>query len=260
VTGLKTAAPWGRLRGVRATALLAGAIAVVVALLSGCGAGKVTQTADIVAPLTGVDGESADGTLAVRDVMIAYSGPGGYRAGEPVPLLVRVFNNRVDGPPVRLVGVTAREMIDGVEQDGGNVVLVGTPAPASPGGSAAESAAGSPSDRSASAGPTPSGNGKRSSATASAVPSATPAPISPPAGGSAAFAVAVPTGGYVLLLPGSGGYLEITGRSRELTARQSLTLTFQFDNGLTVEVKGVHIGVPASPASRAPGEVEESER
>jgi hypothetical protein len=257
VTGLTTAAPRRRRRGVPAGALLAGSAAVVVALLSGCGAGQVTETTTIVPPLTGIDGQTADGSLAVRDVTIAYPGPAGYRAGEPVPLLVRVFNNRVDGPAVKLVGVSVR--------DGGNVVLVGpvpgsAPASASPTGPAAAPGSATASASSGSPGPTPSTVTKRSSATPSPVPSAVPSPTSAPSAGTAAFAIPVPSGGYVLLLPASGSYLVVTGLSRDLTAKDSLTLTFQFDNGLSIELSGVRIGVPVSPASRAPGEVNESQR
>lgn len=256
MTGLTTAAPRRRRRGVPAGALLAGSAAVVVALLSGCGAGQVTETTTIVPPLTGIDGQTADGSLAVRDVTVAYPGPAGYRAGEPVPLLVRVFNNRVDGPAVKLVGVSVR--------DGGNVVLVG-PVPGSAPASASASrtgpaAAPGSATASASSGPTPSTVTKRSSATPSPVPSPVPSPTFAPSAGTAAFAIPVPPGGYVLLLPASGSYLTVTGLNRDLTAKDSLTLTFQFDNGLSIELSGVRIGVPVSPASRAPGEVNESQR
>jgi copper(I)-binding protein len=70
--------------------ILPAAAVGLAALLVGCSAGQVTQTASI---RPAVNGNQADlGQLALRDVMLAYPEGGEYRAGDQAPLVLSIVN------------------------------------------------------------------------------------------------------------------------------------------------------------------------
>jgi hypothetical protein len=215
------------------------AAAAIAGLLSGCGTGQITQTDSQRSSISGVNANSADGKIALRDVQLAYAFE--YEPGSAVPLSVRIFNNTFQ--PARLTSVTS---------DRGSVVLVG----------AAPSASPSPSSASPSPSPSPNGSGTRratASPTASASPSPSPssASPSPSVAGSTKIDVTIPPASFVILATGASSYLAIaslTGGPLMVSESATFTFTFSFTNGdgkpTTVSDLAVPVAVPASAVPR----------
>lgn len=201
----------------RGAAVLAVPVAALV--LAGCGAGQVTQTEGMQPPVSGVNAQSTDGKIILRNVSLEYPGPGGYKTGEAVPVQVRIANQYLN--PVRLVQVSS---------DAG-VVTVAGPA----------TAVSSP--------PSPS-------VAASSEPSTAPSPSvstapAPPA--NTQINIEIPTRGLAVLDPGGQRFLQITGLRKEIRPGQNVELTFRFDNGVTITTP-VPVAVPLSPPPRSPME------
>ncbi|MER7003131.1 hypothetical protein ABT297_08805 [Dactylosporangium sp. NPDC000555] len=206
----------------RRTLLRAGLLATAAlgaGLLSACGAGQITQTDTQVPAVPGVNVNSKDGQIALRDGFVAYANE--YKTGSTVPINVRLFNNSTQA--VKLTGVTS---------DNGSFVLVG----AKP---AAAAAAAAPSS-SASGSKKPSGNASSSSSAEAEThesPAAAPAPTS---AGSSNIAVSIPVNGVAVLSRESGTYLavdKLTGQP--LRAGGSLTnvvFTFTYADGKTTTI------------------------
>ena len=203
-------------------ALLAGAVALG---LVGCSAGQLTQTADQVPAVPGAN--VTVGVIALRNLQIAYNGPDGYAAGGNAPLIVRIFNDGTK--PVRLTGVTAPGTARTVVLTGG-ATATSSPVPTSAAPSPTATGSASPS-----ASASPSGS---ASASASASPSPTGA-----AGGQESFSIEIAPQSYVLLVPGSGPYLQLVGLINELTPGMSADVAFTFDDGSKAEAS-----VPFAPA------------
>jgi hypothetical protein len=222
--------------GTRRVAQAAGAAMIAVIALAGCSAGQVAETALLKAPVSGLNTQSPDGKLLIRNLQVVYNGPDGYEAGSSAPLEVSLFNQTQE--PL--------------------TVLISSAAPASkaPGLVSAEqigvgsaSAAASPSTE-PSTGPTPDPS------------AATP---DPSASGASAPASAEPTGSALppakftiaplssqTFLDGDEPTLVATGLSGALKPGFSLTLTVEVQGGQALQVLAP-IMVPTSPASRAPG-------
>jgi hypothetical protein len=232
---------------IRSTVLFAASVALTAGLLSGCGAGQVTQTEAVRPPISGVNVDSADGTIGLRNLAIAYRF-GGYPRGGTAPLRVDIVNSGQKA--VRLVEVTT---------DVGTVVWSA--------GSAAPSPSAAPAPSPSSAAPPPSvapsvsaSNGHRSaspSAAASGAPaSGSPAASeaaspSPAAVGSPQINIEISPGGLVALAAGAARYLQITGLTKAIRPPDTVMLTFRFDNGATVSTP-VPVDVPLSPLPRSP--------
>jgi hypothetical protein len=198
----------------RALVLGAGLVCGLAAI-SACSAGQVTQTDTQVASVPGVSTDSADGKIAVRNATLMYAAK--YEPNSTIPLDLRLFNN--SGGDVRLTGATT---------DNGRVVLVG--------GSAASPA------------PSPSVSVSKK---ANGSPSPTPAPTSTAA---TTINLPVPQDGPQVLSPRTGTYLAIVGRTAELPAGESasVTLTFTYADGSTTTIS---MDVPvATPLSAPPRE------
>lgn len=78
--------------GTRRVALAAGAAMAAVIALAGCSAGQVAETALLKAPTSGLNTQSPDGTLLIRNLQVAYNSPAGYPANGTAPLQVSLFN------------------------------------------------------------------------------------------------------------------------------------------------------------------------
>jgi len=202
----------------RHAALLVLAV-TTAALVSGCSSGQIAQTANIVAAVPGASVDSPDGRISLRDLVVSYKA-GGYAKGQSAPLAVRIFNND-NTKPLTLTAVTA---------DKGKVLLVSA----------------GPSSAPSTVPATPS---RLAGSPSSSAPAAT-SPTRAAAGGER-ISVLVPTGGYVVLVPGSGEYLAVTGLTGQLLPGQSIKVTFAFDNGTTLTV-AVPVGPPESPLPRSP--------
>jgi copper(I)-binding protein len=229
---------------IRCTLLPAAALGVMMGLLSGCGAGQITQTEDQQPPVPGVNLDSPDGRISLRDLAVEYRDPKGYPQGGTAPLRVLIFNRGTT--PVRLVAVTS---------DAGSVVVSGPSAAPSP----------SPSPSAPPTSPTVSPSNGRSpggSPTGTASPTPPPSPVSPspsptPAG-NPQVNVEIPVNGFVSLVPNQPRYLQITGLTRPLRAADVVKMTFRFDDGTTLETD-VPMNVPGSPLPRTPLEFDEEE-
>jgi hypothetical protein len=234
-----------RIRLVSIAALTVGALATA-SLLSACGAGQVSNTADTKPAIQGSDatlkisspGTAYDGTtLGVRNATIVYNGPTGYPAGGTAPLSLYLFN--ATPAPMTLTGVKASfELPAGNGSGSATVVLTGG-TPASP-------AAPAPVE------PSPSG-------TASPGPVVTtPAPV-----GEASFKVVVPPmpAPPVALTPQTKTYLQLDKLTAPLAPGTvvHLVLTFVLGDGST-KVLGddpnqpvdVPFGPPSTPLDRSP--------
>jgi hypothetical protein len=198
-------------------ALLASA-ALGVGLLSACGSGQITGTDQQVPSVPGVNVNSADGKIALRDGVVAYADA--YKAGSTVPINVRLFNNSTQ--PVKLTSVTSAS---------GPIVLVGGP-----------KASTTPTPAATSASPSASGSKKPSgSASAAASPSESPsASPSPVAAGSSDISVAIPVAGVVLLSRESQTYLAVDKFSGPPLlaggALKNVVFTFTYADGRTTTI------------------------
>jgi copper(I)-binding protein len=227
-----------RISRVVTTALVAGACAALT--LAGCSAGQLTQTATQVPAVPGSN--VTVGSIALRDLMVQYSGPDGYRMGDNAALVVRIFNS--GATPITLVGATS-DMAEAVTLVGGpGAIVTASPAPptspeASPTGS--PSPAGSPS---AAASPSP----EASPSPAAASPSPTPSPAVPPT--SSRLSIQIPPASYALLVPGQGSFLQLTRLKQPVVPGSRVTMTLIFDNGVSIPIQ-IPMGPPSTSVPRA---------
>ncbi|MEV5692429.1 hypothetical protein [Micromonospora globbae] len=208
----------------RAALLLSGVAAATSLLLSGCGAGQISETANKVPSVQGVNISTENGELAVRGLLVEFPGVEGYKAGEDALLNAVIYNDSKN--PVT-VTVTS--------QDARDVVVTSVGASASPSPSPSESPSGSPS-----ATPTDSASPGGS---ASATPSDTASP-SAPAGEPARIEIAPLS--YVQLNQQSGRMLQLVGLNEALRSGQNVFVTFDFGNGNTI-TGPAPIAVPFTP-------------
>jgi hypothetical protein len=204
-----------RTLGTRRTVLVAGAAAMAAVALAGCSAGQVAETSLKRPSNMGVNVDNANRSVLIRNLAVPYNDPAGYPVDQPAPLQLALFNQTTD--EVR-VTVTSSKPADGTTVAG---ALTGTSVSLS---GPADSASPAPTD----------------SATPSEAP-AQPAVITLAPQGTASF------------LPGDPQSLQISGLPKELAPGGSVYVTFTFSNGTAPLTVPAPVGVPASPASRAPG-------
>ena len=184
-----------------ATALAASATVVAGLLLAGCGSGQVTQTEGQHPPISGVNIDSADRTIQLRNLAFEYPGPEGYAQGASAPLHLRIVNQNQS--TVRLVSVTAEA---GTVAVGGPAALPSTAPPAPAPSSATPT--GSPS-ASGSASASGSSSGSPSSSPSSASPTASPSPTGPPV--NRQINIEIATRAIAVLDPSAQRFLVVTG-------------------------------------------------
>ncbi|QOC90000.1 hypothetical protein [Micromonospora craniellae] len=218
------------IRGSRRAAVLLPGIAAAAGmlLLSGCGAGQISETANKVPSIQGVDLQAEDGRYGVRSVLIAYPGVEGYRAGDDAILNALFYNDSPDPVTVTVTSSDARE-----------VVLTTVQAATSPSPTASPSPTGSPSpDQSPEGTPSPD-----DSPSPDETPS--PEPTESPAGGPAR--IEIPPLSYVQLNTEGEQVLQLLGLNSALLAGQNITVTFDFGDGNTI-TSPAPVSVPLSPA------------
>jgi len=203
--------------GTRRVALAAGAAIAAVIALSGCSAGQVAETAILKSPISGLNTQSPDGTLLIRNLQVAYDGPTGYPANGTAPLQLSLYNQTEQPMTVTITS--------GPQTGAGPMVVSATQIGV---GALAPSAEASPAVG-ASASP------------ATSTPALQPAKFTIPALGSQTFN---PEGGATTL--------QAQGLSGALKPGYALALTFQTDSGATIDALAP-FAIPTSPASRAPG-------
>ncbi|WBB55409.1 hypothetical protein [Verrucosispora sp. WMMD573] len=210
----------------RAAVLLPGIAAAAGLLLSGCGAGQISETANKVPSIQGVNLQTGDGRYAVRAAALDYPGVEGYQAGDNALLNVVLYNDSPDPVTVTVTSSDAREVVLTTVAAATSPSPTGSPSPTtSP--TPEQSPEGSPSpDNSPSPGDSPS-------------PSPTESPTSGPA------RIEIPPLSYVQLNTEGEQVLQLLGLNETLLAGQSVTLTFDF-GGETV-TSPAPIAVPLTP-------------
>ncbi|MEV2241868.1 hypothetical protein [Micromonospora sp. NPDC049891] len=205
----------------RAAVLLPGIAAAAGLLLSGCGAGQISETANKVPSVQGANIQAGDGKYAVRGALVAYPGVEGYQAGDNALLNVVLYNDSRDPVTVTVTSPDARE-----------VVLTTVAAAASP------SPTGSPSpEQSPEGSPSPDNS-------PSPDDSPSPSPTESPTAGPAR--IEIPPLSYVQLNTEGEQVLQLLGLNEAVLAGQNVTLTFDF-GGETV-TSPAPIAVPLTPA------------
>jgi hypothetical protein len=204
--------------GTRRVAQAAGAAMVAVIALAGCSAGQVAETALLKAPVSGLNTQSPDGTLQIRNLQVAYDTPAGYPANGTAPLQVSLFNQTEQPMTVTISSRPQTDVTPGIV----SAMQVGV-------GALAPSAEPSPS------------------ASAPAEPAAELKPAK----------FVIPPLGSQTFIPGSGQNLQAVGLSNALKPGYSLALTVQVNDGEAIDVLAP-FQTPVSPASRAPGNEDEN--
>lgn len=254
----------------RQVVLAAAGLSAVVAtgLLSGCGAGRLAETAHMASAVQGANADVRidDQLVSVRDALVAYPGPKGYPAGGQATLSVRVFNGTSHAVTLKHVTVSTDDRHP-IGADRVVKVTAGRPAVAP---SAARSAEASPSASVAPAaspsGAAPSGSaapaGQPSVAPSgsaapggSAAPSAKPSPSSPSPSSEAPASdqlnITIGPWQYVDLTADSPTHLVLLGLTKPLAGGDSVLLSFEFDGGAT-NVFEVPMGPAAGPIESSP--------
>ncbi len=220
------------IRGSRGPALLlAGTAAAASLLLSGCGAGQISETANKIPSVQGVNVQTSDNLYKVRGLYVQFPGPKGYEAGSNAPVNVVIYNDSEKPVTVTVTTDSARE-----------IVLTGSGAgesgAATPTGSPTEPATASPTATDPSASPSQSLETSES-------PSASPSPSeSAPAGQPAR--IEIPALSYAQLNAGNPRFLQLIGLNEKLLVGQQVNLTFDFGNGKVIKTPAP-IGIPLTP-------------
>lgn len=219
------------IRGSRGPALLLAGTAAASLLLSGCGAGQISETANKIPSVQGVNVQTSDNLYKVRGLYVQFPGPKGYEAGSNAPVNVVIYNDSEKPVTVTVTTDSARE-----------IVLTGSGAgesgAATPTGSPTEPATASPTATDPSASPSQSLETSES-------PSASPSPSeSAPAGQPAR--IEIPALSYAQLNAGNPRFLQLIGLNEKLLVGQQVNLTFDFGNGKVVKTPAP-IGIPLTP-------------
>lgn len=211
--------------GTRRAVQVAGAATVAALGLAGCSAGQVAETANLKAPVAGINTSSADGGLLIRNLQVLYNGPLGYPANGSAPLQVSLYNQTEQAITVTISSKPVTDQQPGIV----SAQQVGVLGGASGGdASAAPSPAPAPSD--------------------SAAPSAAPAA---PSAAPAKFTIKpLDTETF---LPGDPQTLQVIGLSDKLVPGYSVSLVFETSTSTQPLQVFAPVAVPMSAGSRAPG-------
>lgn len=215
------------IRGSRRAALvLSGVAAATGLLLSGCGAGQVSETANKEPSVQGVNLSTSNGEYAVRGLLVEFPGTEGYQAGANALLSAVIYNDSRNPVTVTVSSQDARD-----------VVITGDGASASPSATPSEEA--SPSE---SPSATPTGTASPTESPSES-PSAT---ASAPAGEPAR--IEIPPLSYVQLNSEANRILQLIGLNEAVRSGQNVFVTFDFGNGVTL-TGPAPVAVPLTPAA-----------
>ncbi|MFJ1538529.1 hypothetical protein ACIODS_08315 [Micromonospora chalcea] len=217
------------IRGSRGPALLLAGTAAAGLLLSGCGTGQISETANKIPSVQGVNVQTSDNLYKVRGLYVQTPGPKGYEAGSNAPVNVVIYNDSEKPVTVTVTTASAREIV----LTGGTGPDVG----AAPSGSPTEPATASPTAGDPSASPSQSLEAPESpSASASPSPSES-APAGQPA------RIEIPALGYAQLNADNPRFLQLVGLNQKLLVGQQVNLTFDFGDGKVITTPAP-IGIP----------------
>ncbi|MBU2663246.1 hypothetical protein KOI35_06960 [Actinoplanes bogorensis] len=212
--------------GTRRVTLAAGVATVAVIALAGCSAGQVAETAMLKTPISGLNTQSPDGSLQIRNLQVIYNDPDGYPANGQAPIELALFNHTTTEMTVLISSKPLQDEIAGVVSAQQVGLSGGSVASAAPSAAPSAGASSAPSEP--------------------AAPALQPARITIPALGSASY------------LPEDDTKLIATGLSDELVPGHSLSLVFEVSGQSQPIELTAPFGIPLSPASRAPGETGEN--
>ncbi|MCO8274446.1 hypothetical protein M1L60_28000 [Actinoplanes sp. TRM 88003] len=241
--------------GTRRVALAAGTATVAVLALAGCSAGQVAETALLQAPISGLNTQSPDGRVQIRNLQVDYTDPEGYPANGDASIEVGLYNHTTEPVTILISSKPLQNETAGVVSarqiglSGGSAAASPSANPEPSGGPDGASAQPGPPDQAGSI-PDPSGAPSASGAPASAPAAATlqPARITLQALSSTTF------------LPDDTAKLVAAGLSDDLKPGNSLSLVFEISGYSQPLELLAPVAIPLSPASRGPAaEVEEHE-
>ncbi|MEH1016469.1 hypothetical protein V6U90_25605 [Micromonospora sp. CPCC 206060] len=222
----------------RAAVLLAGLATATSLLVSGCGSGQVAETAAKEPSIGGVNAQTPDNAFKIRNANVAYLSTEGYPAGGTAPLTLAIYNDSPRAVTVTVTSDSARA-----------VSLGGAAAPTAT--AAATPTATAPATPEATGSPTATGSA--TPAPGSEPPAATPTPeatTEAPAAPPAPASIELPAGGYLLLNPEAGSFLQLVGLNQALRPGQAVNVTFDFGQGVTLATS-IPVAVPLTPAPPA---------
>jgi hypothetical protein len=241
--------------GTRRAALATGVATLAAIALAGCSAGQVAETALKNPSVYGVNAESSDSSVFIRNLAVGYNSSAGYAAGADAPLQVGLYNQTRQ--PITVL-VSSQPATAASEQK----TVLAARAVALVGGAATASAA--PTAVPEPSGSRPSGGQDDQNTDQIPDPSAGPstsasASASAPATAGRPARIELGPLGAATFLPADAEKLVATGLSGKLAPGASLNLVFEFSNGAQPLVLQAPVAVPLSPASRAPGSESEHE-
>jgi hypothetical protein len=219
----------------RRSVLVTGVAAVAAAALTGCSAGQVAETSLKKPSNQGVNANSADNSVFIRNLLVTYNGPDGYAAGGNAPLQVAIFNETTQEVTVL---VSSRQPDPALADEvvwANSVAIVGGSNASAPSESASPPVE-----------PAPSG-----SASPSAEPS--PAQSSPAQPATRPARIVLPALGHASFMLGDQESLQAIGLAKELRPGTSLNLVFEFSNGAVPVVLQAPVATPLSPVPRESG-------
>ncbi|WFF07512.1 hypothetical protein O7622_02595 [Micromonospora sp. WMMD1076] len=219
------------IRGSRGPALLLAGTAAASLLLSGCGAGQISETANKIPSVQGVNVQTSDDLFKVRGLYVQFPGPKGYEAGSNAPVNVVIYNDSEKPVTVTVTTDSAREIVltgSGTGESGA----------ATPTGSPTEPVTTSPTASDPSASPS-------QSLEVTGSPSASPSPSEPAPAGQPAR-IEIPALSYAQLNAGNPRFLQLVGLNEKLLVGQQVDLTFDFGDGKVVKTPAP-IGIPLTP-------------
>lgn len=238
--------------GTRRVTLAAGVATAAVIALAGCSAGQVAETAILKTPISGLNTQSPDGRLLIRNLQVVYNDPEGYPANGDAVIEVGLFNQTTEEMTVLISSRPLQNEQAGVVS-ARQIGLSGNAAAASP--SANPEPSGTGTDPDEVGGSNEQNTGVEQPSTP---PSLAGTPSVAPTASLRPARITLPALSSQIFLPEGDAQLVAAGLSDELRPGNSLSLVFEVSGQSQPIELTAPFAVPLSPASRAPGEAGEN--
>jgi len=242
--------------GTRRVALAAGVATVAVIALAGCSAGQVAETALLKSPIAGLNTQSPDGRLEIRNLQVVYDDPEGFPANGNAQLELALFN-QTTAPISVLISSKPQQTETAGIVSARQIGLTGSAAAASgvPSSTPSAPASGAPASGAPASG-APASGAPASGAPASSAPasSAPSTPAEPAAPAVQPARITIPALGSATFLPKDRQKVLAVGLSDRLAPGNSLSLVFEVSGDTQPLELVAPFGIPLSPASRGPVE------
>ncbi|WP_249999710.1 hypothetical protein [Actinoplanes sp. M2I2] len=231
--------------GTRRVALAAGAATVAVIALAGCSAGQVAETALLDAPISGLNTQSTDGRLLIRNLQVVYNSPEGYPANGNAQLELALYNQTTEPLSVLISSRPQQTETEGIVS-AQQIGLTGGAAAASP--SANPEPSGSRPSSTALPGPPQQAGGVPDNP--SVQPSTPGAPSIAPSPSVQPARITIPGLSSATYLPGDEAKVLALGLSDRLAPGNSLSLVVEVSGQTQPLEVNAPMAIPLSPASR----------